>query len=328
MFTPENSDRDPAFEKVVAQGKPSYDQAAKFAGECPPIITSFSIVSLIFAMISPVVLCVCGFSLPTSFIAILSGHIALSRIKKSAGQLTGRGMALFGLIVGYLMFGISVALLVVFISFIHYESGDANRDRAEENRATTSNASWRLVNAETNVLTDTPGMATGNTDTALGLAMDYSKVMKNMRDVMFIQSDDRLSALTQSNFVTCCELHEDRCAFIVHVPDYGDFDDEARDRLATIAWSVAQGIVEDNLQPGDQLAVGLRGKAVFAVVLIGTVSPPEEDETEFELGERDDLLSFYLRTLPEPARTSVPLQPTDLTPNPAVPSVQEAADPS
>ena len=82
------------------------------------------------------------------------------------------------------------------------------------------------------------------------------------------------------------------------------------------------------MRPGDQLAVGLRGTAVFGAVLIGTVSPVNEEETEFVLRERDDLLPFFLRTLPEPAGNSVPPRSTDLSPNPVPPGVQEQADPS
>jgi Domain of unknown function (DUF4190) len=47
-------------------------------------------------------------------VAVICGHIALSQIKSSAGRLTGRGMALTGLILGY----IEIALMLLIIIFL------------------------------------------------------------------------------------------------------------------------------------------------------------------------------------------------------------------
>ena len=44
--------------------------------------------------------------------AVITGHMALSRIRKSAGALKGRGMAIAGLVMGYLGFGLTfIAIL-------------------------------------------------------------------------------------------------------------------------------------------------------------------------------------------------------------------------
>ncbi len=47
-----------------------------------------------------------------SILAVIFGHVALSQIKRSAGALTGRGMAIAGLILGYL----GIVMLVGFIA--------------------------------------------------------------------------------------------------------------------------------------------------------------------------------------------------------------------
>lgn len=65
-----------------------------------------SIASLVCSLLGFVTLGV------TSIVAIITGHISLSRIKKSAGALSGRGMAIAGLIIGYLVFALT-ALAVV-----------------------------------------------------------------------------------------------------------------------------------------------------------------------------------------------------------------------
>jgi hypothetical protein len=47
-----------------------------------------------------------------SILAVIFGHIALSQIKRSMGALTGRGMAIAGLVLGY----VGIALLVASIA--------------------------------------------------------------------------------------------------------------------------------------------------------------------------------------------------------------------
>jgi type IV pilus assembly protein PilA len=47
---------------------------------------------------------ICGlffFVLPSSIVAVILGHLSLSEIKRSAGRLGGRGMAIAGLVLGY-----------------------------------------------------------------------------------------------------------------------------------------------------------------------------------------------------------------------------------
>ena len=47
-----------------------------------------------------------------SILAVIFGHVALSQIKRSMGALTGRGMAIAGLILGYLGLATLVTVIV------------------------------------------------------------------------------------------------------------------------------------------------------------------------------------------------------------------------
>jgi hypothetical protein len=47
-----------------------------------------------------------------SLLAVIFGHIALSQIKRSMGALTGRGMAIAGLVLGY----VGIALLIASVA--------------------------------------------------------------------------------------------------------------------------------------------------------------------------------------------------------------------
>lgn len=57
---------------------------------------------------------ICGifsFLLPSAIVAVIFGHLSLSEINRSAGRIRGKGMALTGLILGYL--GISVIPVLI-----------------------------------------------------------------------------------------------------------------------------------------------------------------------------------------------------------------------
>jgi len=57
---------------------------------------------------------VCGilfFFLPTAILAVIFGHLAVSEIRKSAGRLAGHGIAMTGLVLGYL--GVAMIPLIV-----------------------------------------------------------------------------------------------------------------------------------------------------------------------------------------------------------------------
>lgn len=81
----------------------------------PTQTSSLAILSMVFGILSPVFLCACGLSLVTSLMAVICGHVALARIKRSAGMLTGQGMAISGLVLGYLFALLSVLVLVAFL---------------------------------------------------------------------------------------------------------------------------------------------------------------------------------------------------------------------
>jgi type IV pilus assembly protein PilA len=53
---------------------------------------------------------------PLSLLAVVFGHVSLSQIKKSAGRLGGRGLAITGLVLGYL--GIAMIPLILIIAAI------------------------------------------------------------------------------------------------------------------------------------------------------------------------------------------------------------------
>jgi hypothetical protein len=55
-----------------------------------------------------------------SILAIVFGHVALSQIKKSGGTQGGRGMAIAGLVLGY----VSIGLSILFIAWLAIYCGN------------------------------------------------------------------------------------------------------------------------------------------------------------------------------------------------------------
>jgi type II secretory pathway pseudopilin PulG len=59
---------------------------------------------------------ICGILFPffiPAILAIIFGHISLSQIKQSAGRLTGRGLAIAGLVLGYMEIALMPIMLII-----------------------------------------------------------------------------------------------------------------------------------------------------------------------------------------------------------------------
>jgi hypothetical protein len=86
------------------------------AGSAPqPKNSGLAISSLVLGIIGLVLLLICIgplFAIP----AVICGHMAYSRINRSGGALAGQGMALAGLITGYLSIGLSVLLIPMMLA--------------------------------------------------------------------------------------------------------------------------------------------------------------------------------------------------------------------
>lgn len=73
--------------------------------------SSWAIVSLVLSLVSMPLFC---FLLP-SIAAVIFGHIGLSEINRSRGRITGKGMAIAGLVIGYLMLAAGVGIFALAI---------------------------------------------------------------------------------------------------------------------------------------------------------------------------------------------------------------------
>ena len=72
-----------------------------------------AITSLVLGILSLLTIWLCGLGVLCAIPAVICGHIGYSRVKKSAGTLAGRGLAMAGLIMGYLSIGLLVAIVPI-----------------------------------------------------------------------------------------------------------------------------------------------------------------------------------------------------------------------
>ncbi len=81
-------------------------------GMMPPRTSSLAIVSLVLGVVG-FVTCI----LPLGIGAVICGHLALNEIAKSQVPMMGRGMAISGLICGYLAGLLLLVTILIYISF-------------------------------------------------------------------------------------------------------------------------------------------------------------------------------------------------------------------
>ena len=325
---------EPVLTAILADSpEPLSDGKIASGGPTARPTSGLATLSLVMGLLSPIFLCACGLSLITSLTAVISGHVALVRIGRANGMLDGRGIALGGLVLGYMFIPLSALSVYFFANFADSvrRGFEAQRQMTAADLQNPSNgADARLREAELAILTSSRGIAQGNSPEAQLLAKQFAADMQTLRETLFTKRDRGLS-LTNDQFVTYCELHEERCAFVVHVPDYRKFEDEAKESLAALAWTVAQRTAATKLKPGASLAVGLKGTLLYGAVMVGQVQTDGDEQMEELADDRDALLAFFA---PPSDRSTAPAEPvpalpaqTDLAGGPTTP-VEPSAPPT
>src|SRR5687768_16076659 len=121
-------------------------------------LSLLAVASMIFGTGGFLTCCCAIFGIPSSLLAIATGHTALIFINRSDSKLTGKVPAAIGLVGGYLGLLISVGFLLVGAFSPDKKEGPV----AEAPRHTTADD---LLNvAENKIRTDSGGIAHGNTD--------------------------------------------------------------------------------------------------------------------------------------------------------------------
>ncbi|WP_411845544.1 GYF domain-containing protein [Roseibacillus persicicus] len=91
---------------------PQHIQGVLGAAGSMPTSNGMAITSMILAICSVVLTFGCGIGFVLALPAVIFGHIARNQIKSSSNMQTGEGMALAGLIIGYIVLAVMLVMLV------------------------------------------------------------------------------------------------------------------------------------------------------------------------------------------------------------------------
>ena len=122
-----------------------------------------------------------------------------------------------------------------------------------------------------NELFSDKSVASGNSDQARQLAAGMSKLMQTDREKNFSQAAKKSVMDERDQFRTYCYLQDDRCVFLIHVPELRRFNVEAKQSLADASWLFAQGLLGKRAKPL-RVAVALRGIVAYDRMLWGESS--------------------------------------------------------
>lgn len=130
-----------------------------------------------------------------------------------------------------------------------------------------------LSQAAKQIVGSSGGVAHGNTAEAQALAARLSRELKVIRETMFeggkADSID-MQLITKGEFLVYCQLNDESCAFLVHVPEMRRYTDEAKQSIAELAYVSAVTVLDSARKAGVQkLAIATRGNILYDRVLIG-----------------------------------------------------------
>ncbi len=164
------------------------------------------------------------------------------------------------------------ALLILGIAWGGYKIYEARRNMPAKPGVAEFRAANRRIGAQ--------GTGdSGNTADASQLAVQLSKSVSVLRNLNFEQSKEKSFIDENDPFRTYCDLRDDQCVFLIHVPELRRFGADAQKSLAQVTWLSAQGLLEKSGKgkSGMRLAVGLRGIAAYSCVLTGRYTSGASD---------------------------------------------------
>ena len=268
-------------------------------------MSQLAIVGMVLGILACLTICIFFFSIPLAITAIILGHVGLSQIRKNKPQMEGGWQAITALATGYsaLLLSITIFCLAVMLPRLvppndpRWARNKADSGQEDGPFSISASTSAAFSSAESEIASKQGKPAgRGNSPEAIKLATEYAERIKELSDEAFTSNGRPLLQLSGGEYLTFCELHEDRCLFLVHVPSYRKFTDDAKKTLAELAWAVAQVEVAGKMPANSKLGVGLRGVLQYGDIMLGTCPASSEDKyTTYRSGKESDLLAFFER---------------------------------
>lgn len=142
--------------------------------------------------VASLVLGIFFFLIPTAILAVIFGHLSYAEIKRSAGRLTGKGMALAGLILGYC--GVALVPFILIIAAIAIPKLLRSRLTANQGSAV---GSLRTLNTAATTYAETYNMGYPHGIAVLGPARGGGNPSAAAAELI----DEALASGTKSGYV-------------------------------------------------------------------------------------------------------------------------------
>ncbi len=264
-------------------------------------VSALAILSMISGIVSIPLICLCFFAIPFSLFAIVAGHISRSICRRSQGRVTGDGMAIAGLSLGYISLCIIIAMFVfMFAAQSRFPGGGpgipgpgippqlTNETGTEETldaaiaslsslaSAGNSEAAVKLAaHLQASLHDIAQQMRVANSSPA-DEGADPSVIAENdpaaasaIAELPETRGNSELQRALQESTVYCC-LKSDSCAFLVGISNLSDLNEADRIVLSQMVWLAAGRSVDDQLEAGERFAVALVEDSELQEISLGT----------------------------------------------------------
>lgn len=305
---PDISNQNNAFRSPPGTGMPHGD-SGQSAGEWNPYQATWtetrtihyqsqtgsalSVLSMISGVLSIPLICLCFLSVPFSLFAIVSGHISRSIIRRSQGRLTGDGMAVTGMVLGYLSFFITASMIVLWSiaanstpTFIppgpappQMVNSKATNELDEAiamlslslsvGKSPESDELARHLHASLLDLTEQLAKeARAESERPNTTAIQQPAESENIAEL----PDTLAPAALQNSLVSSrvyCALQSDSCAFLVQVSNLDELSESDKLQLSKFIWLASGRTLDGHRDEGCELAVGLVSNGQLDEVSMG-----------------------------------------------------------
>jgi len=253
-------------------------------------MTSASAVSsMIFGIAATLSMCSILASVITSLLAIVIGHISLSKIKKNNGRLVGKGFAIAGLVLGYILFPLSLTFAMLGFS-------NARNNPQMFAGSLPDGPAAEMRDAESELVGLFKGGTAGNNGQAEDLAKSYGKILTTLIQATIVREKRGVEKKVDDEVSVICRLHDDTVCFLVKIPGYRNYNDEAKEGLAKMAWQAGRMTVGDSLPEGTEMGIGLKGLFLYGAVMIDDA---QSEDPSSNTKSKDLLVRFFEDPLDE-----------------------------
>lgn len=169
----------------------------------------------------------------------------------------------------WVLIGFGILVVIGFIAGLGGKGGGEATGKPVDPEVT-------LAQAEANIISAGDGVAYSNSEAGHALAKKFSSLFKEVA----MEGTDAIGE--RQDFIVHCQLNPQSALFLVHVPKLRKFEKESKERFCEFAWKIAHRVLaESSLTPGSQLAVGVKGLALYQNIYFGTFNPAQLEDDNF-----------------------------------------------